>query len=150
MTVGPARELGVERFASEVRHVEKPWGYELIYGVTDRYCGKVLFVAAGQTLSLQLHNVKDETIYVHEGRARIEIGEGMESRCVEIVEPGRAFRIRPGVIHRLHALEDTLFLEVSTPDLDDVVRIEDDYGRVDGNAQPGVPKRNVRRNGDAA
>src|SRR5215210_2467215 len=131
MTVATSLDLRLDRFASRVKRVEKPWGYELIYAVTDEYCGKVLFVAAGHSLSLQLHNVKDETIYVQTGRARIEIGESLESRCMETVEAGRAFRVRPGVIHRLHALDDTFFLEVSTPHLDDVVRLEDVYGRTE-------------------
>jgi mannose-6-phosphate isomerase-like protein (cupin superfamily) len=132
MTSVVAASDDLERFASEVRHVEKPWGYELIYAVTDRYCGKVLFVKAGQTLSLQFHNVKDETIYVQQGLARVEIGDSIDGTSVETVAPGRAFRVRPGVIHRLHAIEDTFFLEVSTPDLDDVVRLEDAYGRANG------------------
>jgi len=139
MTAVAATDLDLARFAADVRRVEKPWGHELIYAVTDRYCGKVLFVAAGQTLSLQLHNVKDETIYVHHGLARIEIGESLSSTCSEIVGPGRSFRIRPGVIHRLHALEDTSFLEVSTPHLDDVVRLEDAYGRADEERSGDIP-----------
>ena len=145
MTVAPAPQLDLTRYASDVRRVNKPWGYEVIYAVTEDYCGKVLFVEAGQSLSLQLHNVKDETIFVHEGCARVEIGDSSDSTCVETVGPGRSFRIRPGVIHRLHALEDTLFLEVSTPHLDDVVRLEDVYGRADaGNGAPAEHGRNGR------
>lgn len=122
----------LDRFAVEVRRVEKPWGYELIYAHSDRYCGKLLFVRAGEQLSLQFHRVKDETIYVQEGRIELEIGDpGQQALDVEIVGPGRSFRLQPGMVHRWRALEDSLVLEVSTPELDDVVRLEDRYGRAD-------------------
>jgi mannose-6-phosphate isomerase len=126
---------GLARFAAATSRVDKPWGYELIYAVTPEYCGKLLFVRTGEALSLQLHRCKEETIYVHSGRARFEIGDhpnGLES---SVAEPGQGFHIRPGVVHRLQALEDTLLLEVSTPYLDDVVRLEDRYGRA-GDAAP--------------
>ena len=128
---GVARiELGdLSAFATEQRRVFKPWGHELIYAITDRYCGKLLFVTAGEALSLQYHEKKDETIYVALGSAEIEIGTADE-RSAAVVGPGAGFRIRPGVVHRVRALEDTLLLEVSTPELDDVVRVEDRYGRV--------------------
>ena len=118
---------GVDAFEFPVQRVDKPWGYELIYAVTEDYCGKILFVRGGEALSLQFHRRKDETIYLHDGLAEVEIGEGSE-----VIRPGRAFRVTPGVVHRLRALEDSLFLEVSTPHLDDVVRLEDRYGRSDG------------------
>ena len=118
------------RFRSAVRQVEKPWGYEIHYGLTDRYCGKLLFVKAGEALSLQYHERKDETVYVHAGRIEMEIGErGEGGRAAEIVGPGASFRLEPGVVHRWRAVEDSLILEVSTPELDDVVRLEDRYGR---------------------
>ena len=117
-------------YAQQVRRVDKPWGYELIYAVTERYCGKLLFVRAGEALSLQYHRKKDETIYVHEGRAQLEIGRQGEEPTPVLVGPGDSFRLRPGTVHRMRALEDTLFLEVSTPELDDVVRLEDRYGRL--------------------
>lgn len=112
-----------------VRRVEKPWGYEIHYALTDRYCGKVLFVRAGEELSLQYHEEKDETIYLQSGRAEVTVGESVDA--LEVVEagPGDAFHVPPGTIHRLRALEDSTFLEVSTPELDDVVRLEDRYGR---------------------
>jgi mannose-6-phosphate isomerase-like protein (cupin superfamily) len=111
------------------RRVEKPWGWELIWAETDRYVGKLLFVRAGEALSLQYHERKDESWLVHEGRARLELGEvGGRLEAVEI-RPGDAFRYRPGTVHRVTALEDTLVIEVSTADLDDVVRVEDRYGR---------------------
>jgi mannose-6-phosphate isomerase len=120
---------GLARFAAATTRVEKPWGYEHIYAVTPDYCGKLLFVRAGESLSMQLHRRKDETIYVHSGRARFEIGESADQLESAVVGPEDSFRIRPGVVHRVLALEDTLLLEVSTPHLDDVVRLEDRYGR---------------------
>ena len=120
----------VDRFGFETRRVEKPWGHELIWAVTDRYVGKVLFVAAGHSLSLQFHREKDESWYVQSGRAKVELGEVGEAVLVEeIVTAGSAFRFEPGTVHRVTALEDTTILEVSTPHLDDVVRLEDAYGR---------------------
>jgi mannose-6-phosphate isomerase len=125
-----AARLVLAEYAQQVRRVDKPWGYELIYAVTERYCGKLLFVRAGEALSLQYHRKKDETIYVHEGRAELEIGRQGEEPTPVLVGPGDSFRLRPGTVHRMRALEDTLFLEVSTPELDDVVRLEDRYGRL--------------------
>jgi mannose-6-phosphate isomerase len=114
----------------EPRRVEKPWGYELIWALTDDYCGKLLFVRAGHSLSLQYHERKDESWYVHEGRAALELGTvGDDRRTVQEIQAGDCFRFRPGTIHRLEAHEDTLVLEVSTPEIEDVVRLEDDYGR---------------------
>jgi mannose-6-phosphate isomerase len=123
--------LDLDRFAVPVERVEKPWGYELIYAANERYLGKVLFIRAGEQLSLQFHRVKDETIYVHSGRIELEVGEPGRSPDVEVVGPGRAFRFEPGVVHRWRALEDTFVLEVSTPDPNDVVRLEDRYGRAE-------------------
>ena len=123
---------GVDRFASEQRKVEKPWGHELIWSVTDDYAGKLLVVKAGESLSLQFHKVKDEAWYVVEGRAELELGAPGERVLVrEVVGPGAAFRFQPGTVHRVRALEDTTIFEVSTPELDDVVRLEDRYGRAD-------------------
>jgi mannose-6-phosphate isomerase len=121
--------VDLDRFASDVRRVEKPWGYEIVYALTDRYCGKVLFIRAGQELSLQFHRRKDEVIYVHEGKIELEIGDPGGPIDQEVVGPGRAFHLAPGVVHRWRALEDTVVLETSTPELDDVVRLEDRYGR---------------------
>jgi mannose-6-phosphate isomerase-like protein (cupin superfamily) len=123
---------GIDRFAFDPRRVEKPWGWELIWALTDRYAGKLLFVRAGDSLSLQFHNRKDESWYVQQGRAKLELaaaGEGITE--TEVVSPGAAFRFRPGTVHRLTAIEDTVVLEVSTPELDDVVRLQDAYGRQD-------------------
>ena len=120
---------GLEPFAVEPERVEKPWGWELIWARTEQYVGKLLFVRAGHSLSLQFHKQKDESWYVHDGRAEVEMGLPGDATESEIVAPGAAFRIRPGTVHRVRALEDTLILEVSTPHLDDVVRLEDRYGR---------------------
>ena len=123
------------RFAVEPRRVEKPWGWELVWAETEDYVGKLLFVRAGQSLSLQYHEVKDESWLVQQGRASLELGEvGGELETIEI-EAGDAFRYRPGTVHRITAVEDTLIVEVSTPHLDDVVRIEDLYGR-EGTSAP--------------
>jgi mannose-6-phosphate isomerase-like protein (cupin superfamily) len=127
---------GLDRFAFDPRRVEKPWGWELIWAETDAYAGKILFVRAGESVSLQFHNEKDESWYVLEGRARVELGAKGEGLIEEgVVVAGAAFRFRPGTVHRVRALEDTRILEVSTPQLDDVVRLEDSYGR-EGTTQP--------------
>jgi len=127
---------GHERFTTEPKKVDKPWGYELIFAVTERYAGKLLHVKAGESLSLQFHNVKDEAWYVLEGRAEVELGAPGESVLAsEVVGAGAAFRFTPGTVHRVKAVEDTTILEVSTPELDDVVRLEDSYGRT-GTSEP--------------
>jgi mannose-6-phosphate isomerase-like protein (cupin superfamily) len=115
--------------------VDKPWGWELVWAETDSYAGKLLFVRAGESLSLQYHEVKDESWLVREGRATLELGDvGGDLDSTEIA-PGDTFRFRPGTVHRLSALEDTLVVEVSTPQLDDVVRLDDAYGR-EGTSAP--------------
>ncbi|MBD0329611.1 MAG: cupin domain-containing protein [Thermoleophilia bacterium] len=121
---------GLDRFAFQPRHVDKPWGSELIWAVTERYVGKILFVKAGHSLSLQFHREKDESWYMLDGRAELEMGgAGERVTKSEVVGSGAAFRLRPGTVHRIRALEDTRVLEVSTPELEDVVRLEDAYGR---------------------
>jgi mannose-6-phosphate isomerase len=127
---------GTEQFVFEPRRVEKPWGYELIWALSEAYAGKLLSVNAGQELSLQFHKEKDESWYVLEGRAELELaaaGEKVTSK--EVVTPGSAFRFTPGTVHRIRALENTVIIEVSTPQLDDVVRLDDSYGRA-GTADP--------------
>ena len=108
--------------------VEKPWGYELIWARTDRYVGKILHLRAGEALSLQYHRVKDETIRVLSGRMRFDT-EDEQGTHSTILAPGDGAHIPPGTRHRMEALEDCEILEVSTPELDDVVRLEDRYGR---------------------
>jgi mannose-6-phosphate isomerase len=121
---------GLEQFAVEATKVDKPWGYELIWALTDDYCGKILFVKAGEALSLQFHREKEESWLVYSGRARLDMAApGEKVPKSEVVGAGATFRIRPGTVHRVSALEDTTILEVSTPQLEDVVRLEDRYGR---------------------
>ena len=116
--------------------VEKPWGYELIWAEADHYVGKVLFVKAGESLSLQFHRVKDESWLVQEGRAKLELGSAGDAVLKEeVIGAGATFRFRPGTVHRVTALEDTTIVEVSTNHLDDVVRLEDSYGR-EGTSEP--------------
>ena len=130
MSVDSPNLDSLERWGFQVRRVEKPWGHELIWALSESYCGKVLFVKAGAALSLQFHNEKDESWLVQSGRAKLELGEvGQAVLNEEVISAGAAFRYRPGTVHRITAIEDTTILEVSTPHLDDVVRLEDRYGR---------------------
>ncbi len=130
MNVDSSNFEGLDRWAFEPRRVEKPWGWELIWAEAEAYVGKILFVRAGQSLSLQFHNVKDESWYVQEGKAKLELGDaGQAILNTEVIGPGACFRFRPGTVHRVTAVEDTTIFEVSTPHLDDVVRLEDRYGR---------------------
>jgi mannose-6-phosphate isomerase-like protein (cupin superfamily) len=122
-------------YSFEPRRVEKPWGWELIWADADTYVGKLLFVVAGQALSLQYHEVKDESWLVREGRARLELGTAGEALEAYEIGAGDAFRFPPGTVHRVTAIDDTLILEVSTPQLDDVVRLDDRYGR-EGTSAP--------------
>ena len=115
--------------ATTPRRVEKPWGWELVWAETEAYVGKVLFVRAGHALSLQYHKVKDEAWLVQEGRATLELGEVGETLTSLEITAGDTFRYRPGTVHRVTAIEDLTVVEVSTPHLDDVVRLEDQYGR---------------------
>ena len=136
MSIDSPNFEGLDRWVFEPRRVEKPWGWELIWAEAEAYVGKVLFVRANQSLSLQFHNVKDESWYVQEGRAKLELGDtGQAILSTEVIGPGDCFRFRPGTVHRVTALEDTTIIEVSTPHLDDVVRLEDRYGR-EGTSQP--------------
>lgn len=117
------------RFRYSPRRIEKPWGWELIWAETGGYVGKLLFVRAGESLSLQYHELKDESWLVREGRARLELGD-VEGDLESLeISPGDAFHFPPGTVHRLVGVEDTLVIEVSTPHLEDVVRVEDEYGR---------------------
>ena len=111
-----------------MKRVEKPWGYELIWAHTERYVGKILHVKAGHKLSLQFHRVKDETIHLWSGRMTLVIDEGGQLVEREL-KAGESCRITPGTRHRMIALADCDVLEASTPELDDVVRLEDSYGR---------------------
>ena len=116
-------------WAFEPRRVDKPWGYELIWAVAEAYVGKILFVEAGHSLSLQFHRQKDESWYVQSGHAKLELGPEGGALVESEIGAGDAFRYRPGTVHRVTAIDDTTILEVSTPHLEDVVRLEDSYGR---------------------
>ncbi len=119
------------------RLVEKPWGGEEVFAETDRYVGKILTVRAGHALSLQYHEQKDETMRVLEGRCELHLGRKPGSPELDVLElgPGDVRHIAPGVLHRMVAMTDVRILEVSTPELDDVVRLEDRYGRT-GTSKP--------------
>jgi mannose-6-phosphate isomerase-like protein (cupin superfamily) len=110
--------------------VPKPWGHELIWAKTERYVGKILHIRAGESLSLQYHRVKDETLMVLTGRLAFEyFSEGEPPQTRELA-PGEPFHVAAKVRHRMTALEETDVIEVSTPEIDDVVRLEDRYGRI--------------------
>ena len=134
---GRRREAGA-RMTEDVRpasrRVEKPWGHELIWAHTDRYVGKVLVIEAGKRLSLQRHEVKDESIFVTSGRLRLYLEDEDGTVQVEELTAGAHRHVPTGRIHRYEAIERTELMEVSTPELDDVVRIEDDFGREGTNA----------------
>jgi len=127
---------GLDAWRFQPRRVDKPWGWELIWADAEEYVGKILFVRAGHSLSLQYHRVKDESWYVQSGRADLELGEtGAVELARHEIGAGDCFHYRPGTVHRVTALEDTTIIEVSTPHLDDVVRLEDRYGR-EGTTDP--------------
>jgi mannose-6-phosphate isomerase len=114
----------------EVTRVEKPWGYELHWAKTDRYVGKVIHINKGHALSLQYHNIKDETIYLWSGKLLFEIEiDGVLTK--REMQPGDAVHVTPKTVHRMTAIEDADVFEASTPELHDVVRLEDRYGRTD-------------------
>jgi mannose-6-phosphate isomerase-like protein (cupin superfamily) len=113
--------------------VDKPWGYEIIWAHTDRYVGKVLHINKGESLSYQYHRVKDETIRLLSGVLEMDV-EMNGSRDKLRLMPGECLHIVPGMKHRMTAVQDCDVLEVSTPELDDVVRLEDRYGRADPDA----------------
>ena len=121
---------------TDVRFVPKPWGHEIIWAHTDRYVGKILHVNAGQALSVQYHNRKDETVYLLSGEmiywVKLDGSEELKDMKLKV---GEAFRITPGTIHYMEAVTDCDVLEASTPDLDDVVRLSDRYGR-EGTSAP--------------
>lgn len=111
------------------RRVDKPWGYEIWWAHTELYAGKILHVQAGAQLSLQYHERKDETSYLLHGRLVLTKGSTGDAMSTREVMPGDSWRNRPGELHTIEALEDSDVLEVSTPHLDDVVRVRDQYGR---------------------
>ncbi len=119
------------RLVHSAEKIGKPWGYELIWAHTDRYVGKVLHINKGESLSYQYHRVKEETIHLLNGAMDMDVeSQGMRTRIS--LKPGDCLHIEPGMKHRMIAIEDCDVLEVSTTELDDVVRLEDKYGRADG------------------
>ncbi len=122
--------MGKSRWVSAVNRVGKPWGHEEWFAIAPGlYCGKALYIKAGHSLSLQYHRVKEETVSVQSGRLRFEVGATDEELESFDLLPGESVHLRPGTRHRMTALEDTVVLEASTTQLDDVVRLEDRYGR---------------------
>ncbi|HEX7419934.1 MAG TPA: cupin domain-containing protein [Thermoanaerobaculia bacterium] len=118
----------------DIHRVPKPWGYELIFAKTDRYVGKIIHVNRGESLSLQYHEMKEETLFVVRGELRLTIEHDGDRRELSLRE-GEAFHIPPRLIHRMEAVVDTDVAEVSTPEIHDVVRLEDRYGRA-GTSKP--------------
>lgn len=122
--------MGKQQWVSAVRRVDKPWGHEEVFAhVEGRFCGKALHVRAGHALSLQFHERKEEVISVQSGRLLLEIGAHEDALERFELVPGEAVHLRPGIRHRVTALDDAVLLEASTTELDDVVRLEDRYGR---------------------
>jgi mannose-6-phosphate isomerase-like protein (cupin superfamily) len=118
-----------------VRIVPKPWGHEMIWAVTDCYVGKLLHVRAGHSLSVQYHERKDETIHLLSGSMIYRVGDAEGSALRDVgLKPGESYRNLPGTVHQMEAVTDCDVLEASTPDLDDVVRLSDRYGREGTNA----------------
>ena len=113
------------------RRVQKPWGYELIWAEGPRYVGKILHIEQGQQLSYQYHRQKDETICLLGGVLELQVASADGPRETLRLQPGQSFHIPPGLRHRMTAIETCDVLEASTPELDDVVRLEDRYGRVE-------------------
>jgi mannose-6-phosphate isomerase len=126
---GHARMTEHARIYMNIKRIEKPWGYEEIWAQTDRYVGKYLVIKSPHRLSFQYHEKKEETIRLLEGVMDLEV-ENSNGREVVRLNCGQTFHIPPGTRHRMIAIEDCVVLEVSTPELDDVVRLEDDYGRI--------------------
>ena len=117
------------------RRVDKPWGHELIWVLTDRYCGKVIVIETGRRLSLQYHERKDESVYVISGRLRLHLEDDAGAMTVRELGPGDSARVPVGRRHRFEAVQRVELIEVSTPELDDVIRVEDDFGR-EGTSAP--------------
>lgn len=113
-----------------VTHIPKPWGEEILFARTGRYAGKILRIRAGESLSLQYHEKKEESLYLYQGSLRLLLPGESPDRRDRVLQPGEAVHLPPGTQHRLEALTDCVVFEVSSPELEDVVRLEDRYGRV--------------------
>ena len=125
----------LDAWAFDVRKVEKPWGHELIWALTDRYCGKILVIETGRRLSLQYHEQKDESILVLSGRLRLHLDDDTGTMTIRELGAGESAHVAVGRRHRYEAIERVELVEVSTPELGDVVRVEDDFGR-EGTSAP--------------
>ena len=121
---------------TSARRVDKPWGHELIWAENDLYVGKLLHVRAGEALSVQMHEMKDETLFLLRGRIRLRIGSSPDALEEVGLDAGDSIRLRPGTVHAIEAITDADVLEASTPHLDDVVRFHDRYGRVEREGDP--------------
>jgi mannose-1-phosphate guanylyltransferase len=115
-----------------MKRIDKPWGYEILYAQSETYAGKILHIFKGECISLQFHNLKDETIFLSQGSMELQIEEHGKLTSI-LMSPGQSHRIMPKVRHRFIAIEECEILEVSTPELDDVIRLEDKYGRIKKN-----------------
>lgn len=114
---------------NEVREKLKPWGKEIWFAHTDKYAGKILFISKGHRYSLQYHEKKRETQYIYSGKVKLTYGPDQNNLREKILNKGDKFEVHPYTVHRLEAIEDSEVFEVSTPELDDVVKLHDDYGR---------------------
>lgn len=119
----------LEKWIHQGDRTDKPWGYEILWAKTKDYVGKILFVKAGESLSLQYHEKKEETIFLESGECLLEAGNSEKDLSTIKMKAGQVFHVPPGRIHRLQAVTDCRFFEVSTPHLEDVVRLKDRYGR---------------------
>jgi mannose-6-phosphate isomerase len=122
---------------NQIRRVEKPWGFEIWWAHTDQYAGKLLHVEQGHRLSLQYHQHGDESSYLLAGCVRLSKGAGIGELATTLMNPGDCWRTRPGEVHTVEALEPSKILEASTPQLEDVIRLMDDYGRA-GDRSPEI------------
>lgn len=118
----------MEELFNNKKIVSKPWGFELIWAHTDKYVGKSLHIMASKKLSRQYHIIKEETLYLLSGSLKLELGP-IDSLFIKDISPGETFHLPPKTIHRMIAITDCVLLEVSTPELEDVVRLQDEYGR---------------------
>ncbi|MCH8029871.1 MAG: cupin domain-containing protein [Candidatus Dadabacteria bacterium] len=113
-----------------IKRVDKPWGYELWWAITDRYVGKIIHLLSGHSMSYQYHEKKDETMYLLTGKVLVELDTEDDAHTKITLLPGDALRIPPLTKHRMSAVEDSEIIEVSSPEIDDIIRLEDKYGRV--------------------
>jgi mannose-6-phosphate isomerase len=135
-TAAKRRAVRPKSGRATVTHVPKPWGHETIWAQTDRYAGKILHINAGHELSVQYHNRKDETVYLLWGEMVFRVQREGDDILDDVqLNIGESFRITPGTIHQMIAVTDCDVLEVSTPEVDDIVRLSDKYGR-EGTTEP--------------